>query len=55
MGYGKNAKTFRDNGMLETGIEISKTPFGNDLTIYHGSITEMPFDNKLYDGIFFTD
>lgn len=45
--------------MTVTGIEISQTAidlakkhFGNDLTIYHGSVTEMPFDNKLYDGIF---
>ena len=29
IGYGRNAKTFRDNGMLVTGIEISKTHFGN--------------------------
>ncbi len=59
IGYGRNAKIFADNGMTVTGIEISKTAidlaqkhFENDLTIYHGSITEMPFDNKLYDGIF---
>ena len=45
--------------MTVTGIEISQTAidlgqkhFGNDLTIYHGSVTEMPFDNNLYDGIF---
>lgn len=59
IGYGRNAKIFRDNGMTVTGIEISQTAidlaqkhFGNDLTIYHGSVTEMPFDDKLYDGVF---
>jgi SAM-dependent methyltransferase len=59
IGYGRNAKIFRESGMSVTGIEISKTAidiaknyFGNDLTIYHGSVTEMPFDKNLYDGIF---
>lgn len=58
-GYGRNAKIFKDNGINVTGIEISKTAidigikhFGNDITIHHGSVTEMPFDNELYDGIF---
>lgn len=59
IGYGRNAKLFIDNGMTVTGIEISQTAidlaqnhFGNELKIYHGSVTEMPFDNKLFDGIF---
>ena len=59
IGYGRNAQIFRDNGIAITGIEISKTAidlakthFGNDLNIYHGSVTQMPFDKKLYDGIF---
>lgn len=59
IGYGRNAQIFRDNGMTVTGIEISQTAidlaqkhFGNNLTIYHGSVTEMPFDEKLFDGIF---
>lgn len=59
IGYGRNAQIFRENGMTVTGIEISQTAidlgqkhFGDDLTIYHGSVTEMPFDNNLYDGIF---
>lgn len=59
IGYGRNARIFMDNGMQVTGIEISKTAIalarkhcGSDLTIYHGSVTEMPFDDKLYDGIF---
>lgn len=59
IGYGRNAKIFMDHGMTVTGIEISQTAidlakkhFGDDLTMYHGSVTEMPFDDKLYDGIF---
>lgn len=59
IGYGRNARIFRDSGMTVTGIEISQTAidlaqrhFGPDLTIYHGSVTEMPFDSNLYDGIF---
>ena len=59
IGYGRNARIFRENGMTVTGIEISQTAidlahkhFGNDLTIHHGSVTEMPFDNNFYDGIY---
>lgn len=59
IGYGRNAHIFRDNGMTVTGIEISQTAidiakkyFGSDLTLYHGSVTDMSFDNNLYDGIF---
>ena len=57
-GYGRNAKVFIDHGIDVTGIEISKTAIGlardNGLTmpIYHGSVADMPFDDKLYDGIF---
>lgn len=58
IGYGRNAKVFSDNGINVTGIEISKTAIelakqnGLDFKIHHGSVTDMPFDNKLYDGIF---
>lgn len=59
IGYGRNAQIFRENGMTVTGIEMSKTAielalkhYGSDLKIYHGSVTDMPFDNSLYDGIF---
>ncbi|MBX2887541.1 MAG: class I SAM-dependent methyltransferase [Ferruginibacter sp.] len=59
IGYGRNAKPFIDNGILVTGIEISQTAielakkhFGDELKIYHGSVTEMPFDDTLYDAIF---
>lgn len=58
IGYGRNAKVFIDNGINVTGIEISKTAIdlsrqkGLNISIFHGSVTDMPFDNKLYDGIF---
>jgi SAM-dependent methyltransferase len=58
IGYGRNAKVFIENGINVTGIEISKTAIdlarqsGVDISIYHGSVSDMPFDNKLYDGIF---
>ena len=59
VGYGRNAQIFIENGMTVTGIEISQTAielaqkhFGNELEIYHGSVTDMPFDKQLYNGIF---
>lgn len=59
IGYGRNAQIFRDNGITVTGIEISKTAiemarkhYGTGMTIYHGSVTDMPFDRCQYDGIF---
>lgn len=59
IGYGRNARPFRDRGMTVTGIEISGTAiglareeFGDALTIHHGSVTDMPFDDRRYDGIF---
>jgi SAM-dependent methyltransferase len=59
IGYGRNAQVFRDNGMTVTGIEISKTAiemavkhYGPEMTIHHGSVTGMPFDQNRYDGIF---
>ncbi|RYU96962.1 class I SAM-dependent methyltransferase [Emticicia agri] len=58
-GYGRNARVFRDNGIAVTGIEISKTAiemarkhYGYDMTIYHGSVADMPFDSQQYDGVF---
>lgn len=58
-GYGRNAQIFRNNGMDVTGIEISQTAiemarkhYGTGMTIYHGSVTEMPFDQEQYDGVF---
>ncbi|SHH83147.1 class I SAM-dependent methyltransferase [Desulfosporosinus lacus] len=58
IGYGRNAKIFYENGINVTGIEISKTAIdlarqnGVNIRIYHGSVTDMPFDDKLYDGIY---
>lgn len=58
VGYGRNAKVFIDNGISVTGIEISKTAIslakknGINIKIFHGSVTDMPFSDKLYDGIF---
>ncbi|WP_166704941.1 class I SAM-dependent methyltransferase [Bacillus albus] len=59
IGYGRNAKVFIENGINVTGIEISKTAIDlakqnglEDVRMYHSSVNEMPFDNKLYDGIF---
>ena len=59
IGYGRNAQIFRENGMEVTGIEISKTAiemagkhYGPAMKIYHGSVTDMPFDNNEYEGIF---
>jgi SAM-dependent methyltransferase len=58
IGYGRNAKVFIDNGINVTGIEISKTAIdlawqnGLNINIFHGSVTDMPFEDKRYDGIF---
>lgn len=59
IGYGRNAKIFVNAGMNVTGIEISQTAiemaqkhYGNNMVIHHGSVTDMPFDNNKYDGIF---
>jgi SAM-dependent methyltransferase len=58
-GYGRNAKIFTDNGFKVTGIEISKTAinigkkhFNDKIKVYHGSVSSMPYDKELYDGIF---
>lgn len=59
IGYGRNAQIFIENEITVTGIEISQTAielakkhYGTTMTIYHGSVTDMPFDDKKYDGIF---
>ena len=58
-GYGRNAKAFTDSDFKVTGIEISesaielaRTKFTDGVKIYHGSVSSMPFDGELYDGIF---
>lgn len=59
IGYGRNAKPFLERGMSVTGIEISgaaiaiaRSQLGLDFPIVHGSVTDMPFDRRQYDGIF---
>lgn len=59
IGYGRNAQVFKNCGMEVTGIEISKTAiqlarkyYGTEMKIHYGSVTDMPFDNNEYDGIF---
>lgn len=59
VGYGRNAKVFVDNGIRVTGIEISRKAIELSrsidsayLQIHHGSVTDMPFDGQVYDGIF---
>ncbi len=59
IGYGRNVAPFLDAGMEVTGIEISEKAIDiakKDMTvnyvIHHGSVTDMPFDNKIYDGVF---
>jgi SAM-dependent methyltransferase len=59
IGYGRNAKPFLESGMSVTGIEISETAIalarsrlGLHIPIVHGSVTDMPFDQRQYDGIF---
>ena len=59
IGYGRNAKNFCDNEFNVTGIEISETAIklaqaknNLNIKIHHGSVTNMPFDAKKYDGIY---
>lgn len=59
IGYGRNAQIFTENGITVTGIEISKTAiemarkhYGTAMVIHHGSVTDMPFDQHQYEGIF---
>ncbi|MEW5897535.1 MAG: class I SAM-dependent methyltransferase [Nanoarchaeota archaeon] len=58
-GYGRNAKIFTDAGFKVTGIEISETAidlakkhYKDDVRVYYGSVSDMPFDQEIYDGIF---
>ena len=58
-GYGRNAKVFYENGINVSGIEISKTAikrarkyFKSDVTIHHGSVADMPFDNNKFEAIY---
>lgn len=59
IGYGRNAKPFLEHGMSVAGIEISETAIalahsrlGLEVPIVHGSVADMPFDSRKYDGVF---
>lgn len=59
IGYGRNAIPFLEKKMSVTGIEISETAIklarnqmGFKFPIHHGSVDQMPFDRRTYDGIF---
>ena len=58
VGYGRNAKIFVESGFDVVGIEISETGIrlarenGLEFPIHHGSVTQMPFDDSVYDGIY---
>jgi SAM-dependent methyltransferase len=59
IGYGRNAKPFIERGIAVTGIEISGTAIalaraelGMQFPIHHGSVSNMPFDDRTYDGIY---
>ncbi|WP_147676637.1 class I SAM-dependent methyltransferase [Algibacter pacificus] len=59
IGYGRNAKPFIEHGISVSGIEVSKTAielarkhYKSQIKLFHGSVTNMPFNNKTYDGIF---
>ncbi len=58
-GYGRNARPFIEKGFEVTGIEISETAielarkhFGESLRIHHGSVSDMPFDHEMYEGVY---
>lgn len=57
-GYGRNAKLFAENDFDVTGIEISETAIqlarqnGLNFPVFCGSVTQMPFDDSVYEGIF---
>jgi SAM-dependent methyltransferase len=59
IGYGRNAQPFLERRMSVEGIEISETAIelcrsrlGLEIPIVHGSVADMPFDHRTYDGIF---
>jgi len=58
VGFGRNAKPFVEKRMEVTGIEIAETAIrlarenGLDFPIHHGSVSQMPFDDTIYDGIY---
>ncbi len=58
IGYGRNTLPFINKGMHITGIEISESAItlaresGLDFIIHPGSVLDMPFDTRIYSGIF---
>lgn len=59
IGYGRNALPFLERGMDVTGIEVSdaaielaRSQLALTIPIHHGSVTDMPFDTRRYDGIY---
>jgi len=58
VGYGRNARLFVESGFEVTGIEISQTAIrlarenGLEFPIHYGSVSQMPFDDTIYDGIY---
>ena len=36
----------------ETAIGLARTGMGLDIRVHHGSVTDMPFDARRYDGVF---
>jgi hypothetical protein len=57
-GYGRNGGLFTSHGFDVTGIEISQSAIDlarkNEIScrIHHGSVTSMPFDHDIYEGIY---
>lgn len=58
-GYGRNAIPFLERGIAVTGIEVSETAIELarskmhlTMPIHHGSVTDMPFDEQKYGGIY---
>jgi len=57
-GYGRNAGAFARAGFQVTGIEISTTAVtlarqnSPGVRYHHGSVSDMPFDDSMYDGIY---
>ena len=57
-GYGRNTRLFSTTGLDVTGIEISETAykmasqFDPRSKFYRGTVLDMSFDNRRYDGIY---
>lgn len=58
IGYGRNAVPFLKRGIKVTGIEISSSAIKIakdkqlNINFHRGSVLDMPFDDKLYQGLF---